>query len=105
MPLVFVTRYLFASGGRAADLWLWVEALGLSVFTALAVLGVKRSPWFLAIGIVLHGLTWDSWHYHYSTYMPDWYAFACFVIDLVLGTYVAARVPAYESASRAGTEN
>src|SRR6266571_3932970 len=46
MPLVYVTRYLFASTGRAANYWLWVEALGTLIFAALAVLGVKRSPWF-----------------------------------------------------------
>jgi hypothetical protein len=85
----YVMRYLFASRGRAADSWLWVEVLGLLIFAALAILGVQRSPWFLAIGIVLHGITWDSWHYGRSAYMPDWYAFACFAVDLVLGAYVA----------------
>lgn len=105
MPLVYVLRYLFAFTGRVMDFWLWVEVLGLFVFAALAILGVKRSPWFLAIGIVLHGLTWDSWHYRNSTYMPDWYAVACFAVDLALGAYVAARVPAYERASRLETEN
>ena len=105
MPLVYVVRYLFASTGRAADFWLWVEDLGLSIFAALAVLGVKRSPWFLAIGIVLHGLTWDCWHYRNSTYMPDWYAIACLEVDLALGAYVAARVPAYQGASRVEAEN
>jgi len=105
MPLVYVVRYLFASRGRVADFWFSVEVLGLCIFAALAVLGVKRSPWFLAIGIVFHGLTWDSWHYRNSTYMPDWYAFACFAVDLALGAYVAARVPAYQRASLLETEN
>ncbi len=63
MPLVYVSRYLFASAGRAANYWLWVEVLGALAFAALAVFGVKRSPWFLAIGMVLHGVAWDSWHY------------------------------------------
>jgi hypothetical protein len=66
----------------------------------LCQFGAKRSPWFLAIGVVLHGLAWDSWHYGNSTYIPDWYAIACFAVDLALGTYVAARVPAYQRASR-----
>ena|SRR5215472_211566 len=105
MPLVYVTRYLFASTGRAANFWLWIEVLGLLIFVALAVLGVKRSPWFLAIGIVLHGLAWDTWHYGNSTYIPDWYAIACLAVDLAFGAYVLARVPLYQRASRIATEN
>ncbi len=100
MALVYVMRYLFVSTGRAASSWLCVEILGVPIFTALAVLGVKRSPWFLAIGIAVHGLAWDSWHYRNSTYMPDWYIFACLAVDVTLGAYVAARIPAYQRASR-----
>jgi len=40
-----------------------------------------------------------------DTYIPDWYAIACFAVDLALGGYVAARVPAYQRASRIETEN
>lgn len=99
MPLVYVARCLFASTGRAANYWLWVETLSVPIFAALAVLGVKRSPWFLAIGMVLHGLAWDSWHYGNSTYIPDWYVIACLAVDLAFGAYVAARVPTYQRAS------
>jgi hypothetical protein len=99
MALVYVMRYVFASTGRAASSWLWVEILSVPVFAALAVLGVKRSPWFLAIGITLHGLAWDSWHYRNSTYMPDWYVIACLAVDITLGAYVAARIPTYQRAS------
>jgi hypothetical protein len=105
MPLVYVTRYLFASTGHATNFWLWVEVLGIPIFAALAVLGIKRSPWFLAIGMVLHGLGWDTWHYRNSTYIPDWYAIACLAADLAFGAYVAARIPAYQRASRIGAEN
>jgi hypothetical protein len=100
MPLVYVSRYLFASTGRMANYWFWVEVLGTIIFVALAVLGLKRSPWFLAVGIAAHGLAWDTWHYRNSTYIPDWYATACLAVDLAFGAYVAARVPAYQSASR-----
>jgi hypothetical protein len=90
MPLVYVSRYLFASTGRMANYWFWVEVLGTIIFVALAVLGLKRSPWFLAIGIVAHGLAWDIWHYRNSTYIPDWYATACLAVDLAFAAYVAA---------------
>jgi len=105
MPLVYVARYLFAYTGRVASYWLWVEVLGTTIFVALAVLGVKRSPWFLAIGMVLHGLAWDAWHYRNSTYIPDWYVIACLAVDLSFGAYMAARVPAYQRASRMETES
>jgi hypothetical protein len=104
MPLVYVARYLFTSTGRAADHWLWIEILGVAIFAALAVLGLKRSPWFLAIGILGHGLAWDSWHYRNSTYIPDWYAIACLAVDLAFTAYVAARIPVYQRASRFQTQ-
>lgn len=99
MPLVYVARYLFASSGSVGN-GFWVEILGMTIFVALAVLGLKHSPWFLAIGMVAHGLTWDIWHYRNSTYIPDWYVIACLTVDLAFGAYVAARVSAYQQASR-----
>jgi hypothetical protein len=99
MALVYVLRYLFVSRVPGASSWLWVEILSVPIFAALAVLGVKCSPWFLAIGIALHGLAWDSWHYGNSTYMPDWYIAACLAVDVTLGAYVAARIPTYQRAS------
>ena len=99
MALVYVMRHLFVSTARAEKSWLWAEVLSVLIFATLAVLGVKLSPWFLAIGIAAHGLAWDSWHYRNSTYMPDWYASACLAVDLAFGAYLAARVPAYQSAS------
>ena len=99
MPLVYLTRYLFASAGQDTSSWFWVEASGVFVFAALALLGVKLSAWFLAIGIVAHGLAWDSWHYRNSTYIPDWYVIACLAVDLAFGAYVAVRIRAYQRTS------
>src|SRR5207253_2639220 len=61
MPLVYVLGW-FVARDRAASSWIWVELLGLALFAAFAALGLKKSPWFLAIGIAGHGLAWDSWH-------------------------------------------
>jgi len=95
MPLVYVLRYLLSSRTGTPSFWAGVELLGIPVFGAFALLGLKRSPWFLAIGILAHGLAWDLWHYRTSTYIPDWYAIFCMAVDLALATYVAARVPTY----------
>jgi hypothetical protein len=100
MPLVYGMGWFAARDHHAASSWIWVELLGLALFAAFAALGLKNSPWFLAVGIVAHELAWDTWHYRNSTYIPDWYATACLAVDLAFGAYVAARVPAYQSASR-----
>jgi hypothetical protein len=97
MPLVYVMGW-FAARDHAASSWIWVELLGLALFAAFAALGLKNSPWFLAIGTAGHGFAWDLWHYKNSAYIPDWYAVACMLVDLALGAYVAARIPAYREA-------
>ena len=104
MPLVYVMGW-FAARDRTASSWIWIELLGLALFAAFAALGLKNSPWFLAIGIAGHGFAWDSWHYKNSAYTPDWYAVACLLVDLTLGTYVAARVPTYQRASHIEIKN
>ena len=104
MPLVYVMGW-FAAGDHSASSWIWVELLGLALFATFAALGLKNSPWFLAIGIAGHGLAWDSWHYKNSAYVPDWYAVACLLVDLALGAYLVARVPAYREAQRIAKKN
>ena len=104
MPLVYVMGW-FAARDHAASSWIWVELLGLALFAASAALGLKNSPWFLAIGIASHGVAWDSWHYENSAYIPNWYAVACLLVDLTLGAYVAARVPVYREEARIAKRN
>jgi hypothetical protein len=104
MPLVYVMGW-FAARDHAASSWIWVELLGLALFTAFAALGLKNSPWFLAIGIAGHGVAWDSWHYKNSAYIPNWYAVACLLVDLTLGAYLAARVPVYRQEARIAKKN
>jgi hypothetical protein len=99
MPLIYVASWLATHGAGASGGWLWVEIAGVPVYATLAVLGLRRSPWFLAAGIAAHGLAWDSWHYYANTgYIPSWYAIGCFLVDLGLGLYIAARIPAWQRA-------
>ena len=104
MPLVYVMGWL-AARDHAASSWIWVELLGLALFAAFAALGLKNSPWFLAVGIAGHGVAWDSWHYQNSAYIPDCYAVACLLVDLALAAYVAARIPAYREAWQTAKKN
>jgi len=92
MPVVYVAQYIVVAHGNAEpEGWLWLEVAGIPIFAALALLGVKISPWFLVIGIVAHGVGWDSWHYRNSPYIPDWYSTGCLLVDITLGAYAAGR--------------
>jgi len=104
MPLIYVMGW-FVARDHVASLWLWIELLGLAIYAAFAVLGLKKSPWFLVIGIAGHGIAWDAWHYKNSAYVPDWYAVACLLVDLALAAYVSTRVPAYREAWRMGKKD
>jgi hypothetical protein len=102
MPVVYILRWFLDRDGAGRE-WLWLELLGFVVYAALAVLGLKVSPWYLAGGIAAHGIAWDAWHYFTAeTYMPHWYAIACMLVDVGLGVYVAARIPAWREWQPAG---
>jgi hypothetical protein len=101
MPLVYVASWLVTRGAGAGSGWLWIEIAGVPLYSALAVLGLTRSPWLLAAGIAAHGIAWDSWHYFANTgYIPRWYAIGCFLVDLGLGLYIAARIPGWQRVER-----
>jgi hypothetical protein len=97
MPTVYLMSWLRFGGGGG---WLGSELAGQVVFGALAIAGLRRSPWFLAIGIAGHGILWDAWHYGRTPFMPDWYAIFCAVVDVGLAIYVATQVPAWQKISK-----
>jgi hypothetical protein len=98
MPVIYIQRW-FLDRAQSGEGWLAIEVLGFVVYGALAWVGFKRSPWFLAGGIAAHGIVWDLAHLH-SAYIPSWYAIACLVVDIGLGLYIAARIPAWKAAGR-----
>ena len=91
MPFVYVARALVA--GAQSSLW-W-EVLAVPLFSVVAILGLKKSPWFLVAGIASHGMAWDAWHYRRSAYIPNWYSACCLLLDLALAGYLLLRVSAY----------
>jgi hypothetical protein len=91
MPIVYVAQYALTMG-RVATGRAWVEFGGIPLFGTLAFLGLKRSTWFLVVGIAGHGLAWDAWHYRNSTYIPDWYSTGCLLLDVTIAVYVAATI-------------
>jgi hypothetical protein len=96
MPLVYVSSwFVYASSGLgsrdASTSWLAIELVGVPVYGALAVIGLRRSPWVLAAGILAHGVFWDAWHIGWTPFVPDWYAVGCLVTDVAMAIYVAVR--------------
>jgi len=65
-----------------------VQAIGLIIFTGVAVLGLVTAPevarWVLAAGWVAHGL-WDLVHLRRNAVVSRSYAEWCAVFDILLG--------------------
>jgi hypothetical protein len=73
----------------ASSVWLVVELAGLVSFTFLAWLGLRISPWALALGWALHA-AWDAFLHKLSDapFVPGWYPLVCLSFDLVLALYI-----------------
>lgn len=96
MPVVYLAFWLrYAGTGRG----LATELAGAAIYWSIAWLALRRPPWVLAAGIAGHGL-WDIAHYQRSFYVPDWYALACFVVDLGVGIYVVGRIGFWRGPAR-----
>ncbi len=104
MPIVYVLRCLLFADRALAASWVWIELLGLIVFASVAILGLRWSVWFLALGIAGHGIAWDVWHYRNSSYIPNWYSIACMSVDFALGAYVGLRIPSYSKSAWDGVK-
>lgn len=80
---------LFAAiGGPAA---LPNEAAACVVFVALAVVGFKKSPWFIVAALVAHGL-FDLVHPHVTDNggVPAWWPEFCLAYDVTAGVLLGA---------------
>lgn len=102
MPLVYLGSLALHGADRS---WLTIELVGLLLFAAMAWVGLRRSAWVLVVGLAAHGLVWDFSHHGRTTFMPDWYAWGCLIVDVGYAFYAATRVAVWErsaSAARAG---
>jgi hypothetical protein len=96
MPIIYAWAAIL-HGGRGD---LGVEALGVLAFVGVALAGYARWPWLIGIGILAHGLAWDSWHHGHSSYIPDWYSLGCLVTDLGVGAFALLRSEATTAVRR-----
>lgn len=91
MPLIYLADWLRFGG---PGFWLPIELGGGLVYWIIAWLTAKKSPWLLPVGITGHAI-WDLLHVGRTSFVPDWYAVGCLVVDVALGLYVFGRVRAW----------
>jgi hypothetical protein len=89
MPLVYVASWFLSPSTGAG--WLGVELLGVPVYGAFAVLGLRSSPWWIVAGTAAHGICWDAWHHATTSVVPPWYVTGCLLLDISIALYFATR--------------
>ena len=91
--IVAAFLYVAFSFTGATTEWFIIELIGLVVFTLIAVLGLRVSPWFLVIGWASH-VWWDVLlHFvREQPFVPDWYPLACISFDLIVAGYIAVKL-------------
>jgi hypothetical protein len=84
---------VFAARAGASTPWLIAELAGIALYGGMGLLGVRRSPWWLAAGWALHPV-WDLALHYFGpghAFAPDAYAITCLSFDLLVAGYVAVR--------------
>src|SRR3712207_3426314 len=92
--------FLFAAAGAyfgfallaaPGPTWVLAELVQVIIFGAIALLGLRGSPWWLAAGWALHPL-WDV-VLHYvgpgDSFAPITYTIPCLSFDLLVAAYIA----------------
>jgi hypothetical protein len=81
----------FAVAGNASGLWFLVELVQAVALGAIALLGLRGSPYWLAAGWAIHPL-WDV-VLHYlgagHAFAPESWAISCVSFDLLVAAYIA----------------
>jgi hypothetical protein len=81
----------FAVAAGASGLWFLAEMLQATALGALGLLGLHRSPYWLAAGWALHPL-WDFFLHYVGPgheFAPESWAIACISFDLLVAAYLA----------------
>lgn len=89
--IIAAILYVSFAWPTAGLLWLLIELVGVGIFGAMAVLGVRRSAWWLVAGWGLHPL-WDIPLHFFGpghTFAPVNYTISCLGFDLIVAGFVA----------------
>lgn len=82
---------LFALAANASSAWLAMELVGVALYGAMALAGMRWSGWWLVLGWGLHPL-WDLGLHLLGPgahLVPAWYALACLSFDLIVAAHAA----------------
>ncbi|HWE24375.1 MAG TPA: DUF6010 family protein, partial [Myxococcales bacterium] len=85
---------IFSIHGHSSASWIALELLGVVVYGGVALLGLRRSQWWLVTGWALHPV-WDiALHYFGpgSAFAPAPYALGCLAWDPIVAGYIAYRI-------------
>jgi hypothetical protein len=94
--------YLWAAVQSGTQQDVLVEIAGLVIFVGISIYGYLKSPIIFGLGILVHGLCWDSWHHNHSVFFDGWYPSACLTFDIAAGIVIIARYSAAHNAKDAG---
>lgn len=86
--LVYV---VFAIRAGEGTLWVVGESVGVAIFSGIALLGLRGSPYWIAAAWALHPL-WDVGLHYFGpgySFAPLGYTIACISFDLLVALYIA----------------
>lgn len=94
LTLIAAVYIVFALQNRLAA-GVGLELIGVVSFTLLALAGLWASPWFIVVGLVLHGV-WDVLHHNgwdvVKTKVPQGYIPFCAGYDWLLALFLGVRL-------------
>ena len=81
--------------------WIFTETIGVIIFSLIAFIGVKFSPWFLVMGWLIHPV-WDLLidNHKLTTFLPHWYPTVCTGYDIAIASCIAWKCIKTEENSR-----
>lgn len=92
--LVAALIYLFWGLVRGVTVsWLVTEILGVGIYGVFALLGLRYSLWWLALGWTIHP-TWDAGLHLLNgaeSFVPMWYVIFCIGFDLIVAASILER--------------
>lgn len=80
----------FAVRASEGAYWITGEIVGVAIYGTMGLLGIRRSPLWLAAGWVLHPV-WDLALHYFGpggSFAPEAYTITCLSFDLVVAGYV-----------------
>ena len=86
--------YIFFVQRIESSLWLGVEIAGVAIYGVMALLGIRRSPWWLVAGWIFHPL-WDIVLHFMGpghTFAPVTYTVPCLSFDLLVAAIIAVGI-------------